>query len=294
MSCVVKAAVQLALAAALLFQSSGLVGASPGDGTGAGSGTGGSENGVLTATVSYSSGSGSSDGGDGCVWAMADDAYSLPAGQGQGSFPFTDAASGVTYHLWTKSCPGQLVAYVQLPDAEPRDLLPLLLERLRSTELPAPLPVFELLDPEFGWAYVKTPLDFRVGGDAWRTVSVTASFGPVWATVTAVPSSLTFDPGDPAGPGPVSCGGDGPTAAYVAEFPGDCSYTYVNASSTSPFDGYHFVTSLAIEWSISWTSSTGAGGPLAGFATSSTAQLAVAEVKGLVVCTGARPGQGGC
>jgi hypothetical protein len=262
-------------------------------GSGGDSGSGGSSGGVLTATVSYST-SGGSGGGDGCSWVLADQVIAIGNGLGEAEWPQTDPQTGVVYHLWTKTCPGGPTVYVQLPAAEPRDLLPELLEQLKSKALPKPTPVFELLDAEFGWAYVKTPLDFRAGGDSWRTVTVSASVGPVWATVTAVPNRLTFDPGDPAGPGPMSCDGDGPIAAYVAAVPGACSYTYTNASSTSPFDGYHFVTSLTIDWSISWTSSTGAGGPLDGFPTVSSAQLAVAEVKGLVVCTGARPEQGGC
>jgi hypothetical protein len=261
-----------------------------GDGTGTGSG--GSANGVLTASVSYSS-SGGSSAGDGCVWLLADLSPTISE-LGSTTWPWTDPATGLVYHLWTKACPGVPTVYVQLPASQPRDLLPRLLEQLKSQALPKPTPVFELLDAEFGWAYVKTPLDFRAGGDSWRSVSVTASAGPVWATVTAAPTRLTFDPGDPAGTGPMSCAGDGPTAAYVPAVPGVCSYTYVNASSTSPFDGYHFVTSLTIDWSIGWTSSTGESGPLAAYGTSSSAQLAVAEVKGLVVCTGARPEQGGC
>jgi hypothetical protein len=264
-----------------------------GPGGGGGQGSGGSDDGVLTATVTYSSGGYSGDG-DGCSWSLADQVIGVPNGLGYAEWPWTDSNTGITYHLWLKYCPGLSASYAQLAESEPRDLLPLLLELLKSAELPVPSPVFELLDPEFGWAYVKTPLDFRAGGNSWRTVSVTASIGPFWATVVAVPDRLTFDPGDPAGPGPVSCAGDGPTAAYVAEFPGECSYTYMNASSTSTFDGYHFVTSLTIDWSISWTSSTGDGGALAGYSTSSSAQLAVAEVQGLVVCTGARPEQGGC
>ena len=200
---------------------------------------------------------------------------------------------GLRYHLWWRDC-GGVGAYVVVAEATPQDLLPGILEQLRQRTLPKPMPVFELLDPEFGWAYVRTPLDFRAGGDSWRPVSVTASLGPVWATVTAEPQTLTFDPGDPAGPGPVACGGDAPVAPYVAETPGACSYTYVNASSTSPFDGYHFQTSMEIAWSISWTSSTGAGGALAPYTTSASALLAVAEVKGLVTCTGSRPEQGGC
>ena len=123
---------------------------------------------------------------------------------------------------------------------------------------------------------------------------MTASVGPVWATVTAVPVAMRFDPGDPAGPGAVQCGGADPVAAYVAEVPGACSYTYLNASSTSPYDGYHFLTTTSIDWAISWTSSTGAGGALDPYSTSASAPLAVAEVKGLVTCTGSRGEQGGC
>ena len=81
---------------------------------------------------------------------------------------------------------------------------------------------------------------------------------------------------------------------YVAATPGACSYTYVNASSTSPVDGYHFMTSMSIDWVVSWTSSSGAGGPLDGYSTSATAPLAVAEVQGVVTCTGSRSAEGGC
>jgi hypothetical protein len=63
-------------------------------------------------------------------------------------------------------------------------------------------------------------------------------------------------------------------------------------SSTSPFDGYHFQTSMEIASSISWTSLTGAGGALEPYTTSASALLAVAEVKGLVTCTGSRPAGG--
>ena len=260
-------------------------------GQGGSSGSGSSEDGLITARVKYAL-AGSRGGSDsGCAWTRVDGAMSVPS-TGTATWPRTDGA-GVTYHLWQQRCDGR-VTWFEFPEATPRDLLPELLERLRERELPAPVPVYEHLDPEFGWAYVRVPLDFRAGDDTWRPVSVTASIGPLWATVTAEPVALLFDPGDPAGPSAVACGGDGPVAPYVPEVPGVCSYTYVNASSTSPFDGFHFVTTLTTEWDISWTSSTGAGGPLEGFATSSTAQLAVAEVQGLVTCTGSRPEQGGC
>jgi len=199
---------------------------------------------------------------------------------------------GVVYHFWERSCPDG-ITYVAVPERRPQDLLPDLLSQLRKQALPNPVPVFELLDKDFGWAYVRVPLDFRAG-PGWRTVSVTASLGPVWATVTATPLRLTFDPGDPKGPGPVTCDGDGPLAPYVPAVPGACSYRYVNASSTSPFDHYHFQTRLTIDWSISWTSSSGAGGSLPPYSTSTDSLLAVAEIKALITCTGHAPEQGGC
>ena len=261
--------------------------AAPGEG---GQGSGGSNDGVIVAEVvreTHGSMSGGGNGAVACTWELRDDQWVGDVGPGQ---PIT--ADGLRYHLWWRVCQG-VGAYVVVPEATPQNLLPGILEELRERALPAPTPVFELLDKDFGWAYVRTPLDFRAG-DAWRPVSVTASLGPVWATATATPNRLTFDPGDAAGPGPVSCGGDGPVAPYVAEVPGVCSYTYLNASSTSPYDGYHFQTRLTIDWSISWTSSTGESGTLEPYSTSAAALLAVAEVKGLVTCTGPRPEQGGC
>lgn len=260
-------------------------------GSGGQQGSGGQIDGVIAARVAVSSG-GPSGGGDGCTWTLANGELSDGI-NGTATWPRTDLETGVVFNLWAKRCVDGTRLF-EFPETTPAELIPAALERLRERVLPRPVPVFELLDPEFGWAYVRTPLDFRAGGDSWRTVSVTAALGPVWATVTATPSMLTFDPGDPAGPGPVSCGGDGPIAVYVASEPGACSYSYQNASSTSLHDGYHFLTSLTIDWVVSWTSSVGGGGPLEPFQSSSTAELAVAEVRGIVVCTGSRPEQGGC
>jgi hypothetical protein len=260
-------------------------------GGGGGQGNAGQAGGVLTAYVSYGE-DGSSGGGDGCSWTRIDGDLTLE-NNGTGSWPRTDAATGLVYHLWQRRCDAKTDLF-EFPETDPVDILPLALERLRETAIPSPEPVLQMLDPEFGWAYVQTPLDFRTGDESWRTVSITARLGPVWATATAAPEALTFDSGDPHGAPPVSCGGDAPVAAYVAEAPGECSYTYVNASSTSPYDGYHFLASMTIDWVVSWTSSTGAGGTLPGYQSTGTAEVAVAEAQGLVVCTGSRPEQGGC
>lgn len=263
--------------------------AGPGDGSGVGSG--GRSDEVISAMVTYTT-DGGSGGADGCRWRMIDGVLAVE-NMGTVNWPRTDDA-GVVFHLWDRYCDGEFAGFWEFPEATPRDLLPELLSRLKERKLPTPEPMFEALDPQHGWAYVRVPLDFRAGGNSWRPVSVTASIGPLWATVTATPVRLSFDPGDPAGAGPVTCSGDGPVAPYVPSAPGTCSYTYTNASSTSPHDGYHFQTLLSIDWDISWTSSTGAGGPLAGYSTTDSALLAVAEVQGLVTCTGARPEEGGC
>ena len=240
---------------------------------------------MITAAVSYGQ-AGERTGSGGCSWSLVDGSYGAP-GVGVGTWPVT--LDGVVYHLWEKSCPDGFLFY-SIPEQSPQDLVPELLRQLRDRVLPKPAPVFELLDPEFGWAYVRTPL--TSGRVVRGPVSVTASIGPVWATVTALPMSLTFDPGDPAGTGPVSCGGDARSLRTLLRRR-VCSYTYGtprrrrrSTATTS--------TTLSIDWSISWTSSTGAGGALEPYSTSATSLLAVAEVKGLVTCTGPRPEQGGC
>lgn len=277
------------LMAAAVVGSVAPVAAAPG--SGAGVGTGGTVGDVITAGVTYQTGGNGGGSGSGCSWERVDGTFGT-AENGLTSFPIEK--NGVNHILWLSKCPDGSTRWYLVPETTPQDLLPGLLVQLRDRRLPRPVPAFQMLDPVHGWAYVTVPVDFRTDPSSWRTVSISASVGPVWATVTAVPAAMRFDPGDPAGAGEVECGGSDPLATYVAEVPGACSYTYSNASSTSPYDGYHFLTTTTIDWEISWTSSTGAGGSLDSYSTSATAPLAVAEVKGLVTCTGSRGEQGGC
>ena len=270
------------------LSSTSLAHAAVGDGADNGS-SGDSNNGTISAGASYSR-EGVRSGRSDCTWTLANSGVIV---DDVGSLTWPRVIGETTYNLYLRRCPSG-DTWVEVPEVAPADLLPGLLADLRSRALPRPTPVFEMLDPEFGWAYVRTPLDFRAGGESWREVSVTASAGPVWATVTAVPMALTFDPGDPAGAGSVTCTGTAPIDPYIAESPGECSYVFTNSSSTSPHDGYHFLTTLSIEWSITWVGAGGAAGTFEPYTTSTTTELAVAEVKGLVTCTGPREAQGGC
>ena len=96
---------------------------------------------------------------------------------------------------------------------------------------------------------------------SWHPRSVTVSAGPVWATVTAVPAGLSFQPG--AGMGMVNCAGPG-TAYNPADSASaqrtDCSYTYLQPSTGQPDDAYQ--ASVTVTWRVTWTGSGGAGGLL--------------------------------
>lgn len=108
---------------------------------------------------------------------------------------------------------------------------------------------------------VGLPEWFWVPASEWHIRSVTVTAGPVWATVTAAPVSLTVLPG--AGLSPITCGGRG--TAYNRRKPAaqqhtDCSYTYLRPSAGLPGNSYR--ASVTVTWRVTWTGSYGAGGVL--------------------------------
>ena len=98
---------------------------------------------------------------------------------------------------------------IWVPQITATDLLPALYDAMRA-QLESPQVQFKGLDPEFGWAYVTVPFGFRVGNTGPVSVTARVSFGPlfVWATMTARPDAITFDPGEPGGRS-VACSADG-------------------------------------------------------------------------------------
>jgi hypothetical protein len=129
---------------------------------------------------------------------------------------------------------------------------------------------------------VGLPEWFWVPAGEWYARSVTVTAGPVWATATAAPVSLTFQPG--AGLSPVTCAGPG--AAYnrhaaAAQQHTNCSYTYVRSSAGLPGSVYR--ASVTVTWRITWTGSDGAGGVLdAGLALPFGFPIGVAQGEALV------------
>ena len=118
---------------------------------------------------------------------------------------------------------------------------------------------------------------------SFRVLTARADAGGVWAQVTVTPTALSFTPGD--GAAAVSCPGPGvawqPGDGVWAASPAGCDYRYPDSSIHQP-DGQVTAT-YSIQWSVTWTSSTGASGTLPGLTTASNTTFAVAEVESVVI-----------
>lgn len=128
-------------------------------------------------------------------------------------------------------------------------------------ELVVPILVPGTAPPRGKDGLVGLPEWFWVPAASWHPVQKTVRAGPVWATVTATPTGLTFDPG--GGLSPVSC--EGPGAAYDKdESPDvqstDCDYTYLQSSANQP--GGVYQATLNVTWRVSWIGSGGGAGVL--------------------------------
>jgi|HubBroStandDraft_5_1064220.scaffolds.fasta_scaffold42898_2 hypothetical protein len=131
-------------------------------------------------------------------------------------------------------------------------------------------------------ALVGLPEWFWVPNGQWHPESVTVSAGPVWATATATPVSMSFQPG--GGFSPVSCKGPGPTynpAKAASQQHSACAFTYTQPSAGQPGNAYQ--ASIAITWNVSWTGSGGVGGEIdAGLIVQSAFTIQVAQGEALV------------
>jgi hypothetical protein len=144
------------------------------------------------------------------------------------------------------------------PQITPQQLLAQALGELKVPYLgPATAP------PRGSDGLVGLPEWFWVPAGEWHARSVTVTAGPVWATATAAPVGLSFDPG--AGLNAMVCKGPGTTYNRhrpAAQQHTSCSYTYQRPSAGLPGNAYQ--ASVTVTWRISWTGSGGAGGLLDG------------------------------
>ena len=115
--------------------------------------------------------------------------------------------------------------------------------------------------------------------DGWKPLTATAAVPGLTATVTAVPTSVTWTMGDG---GRVTCAGPGtpydPNTPYEQQST-TCSYTYHSSSAGQPGDEY--VGSVAISYGASWTATDGTGGNLGALAATATFAARVGEIQGI-------------
>lgn len=199
----------------------------------------------------------------------------------------TKVIDGVVHDVYVGMCAADglsVAAAFWIPRLTATDLLPGARDEATS-QIPAPAVEFMNLDPTHGWAYATVPQDFRITNLEPVSASASVSAGPVWAwvTVTATPTRVVFDPGEPRGR-PVECSPDAAQAPFVVDSPGACSYSYKDSSAMAT-NRRSFDTSATVEWEISYRGSSGSGS-LDSFSASTTEALGVAEIQAVVTCMG--------
>jgi len=223
--------------------------------------------------------------GPGCEYRRVTDPWNSPL-----------IINGVEWHAYERilrypDCPPGLVAFPSLTGTELANHLAIMFD---ANRVPSPAVEYQPLDSQYGWAYVRVPLDIRVRAASIAPViassRVDGPAGEAWAEVTATPKLVQFIPGD--NDTAINCSVSAVLAPYDPQTPGDCTYTYLHESSTAP-NGVSFPASVSVVWAVAYQSSDG-NGTFADITTTTTTQLEVAAVKALVTCTGQLPQQGGC
>jgi hypothetical protein len=121
------------------------------------------------------------------------------------------------------------------------------------------------------WLWVANP------GDAYGTVSATASVPGITVTVTARARQVRWDMGDgqqvvcatPGTPWQVGMSGDDPSP--------DCGHRYTRESGAAP--GGRFRVRATVTWDVSWTGTGGLGGDIDPLQMAATRPLRVVELQ---------------
>ncbi|MCW2528612.1 MAG: histone methyltransferase [Pseudonocardiales bacterium] len=131
----------------------------------------------------------------------------------------------------------------------------------------------------YSFTYVNLWTYYWTDSAIWHPLIATASAAGLSATVTATPTSLSFDPGDGSvgqvcsGPGRpwTELDGDSPPSA------GACGYQYLKV--TGPGYDRPITSRQVIVWTITWTGTDDTGGALPALATSTSGQLNVMQIR---------------
>jgi len=133
--------------------------------------------------------------------------------------------------------------------------------------LPVQIPEPHTSPDERGFQLVGMSTWLYMNPGDWHPVDATAAIDGVSATVTATPTTMTWDMGD--GTDPVRC--KGPGNRYESGGAPQCSHVYIDSS--------HYAIRVTVKWEVTWTSNTGAAGRQADLALSTTVPLDVRQAQ---------------
>ncbi len=220
-----------------------------------------------------------------CQWRVAD----VPTGDSRwgtndptaGSLVVSTCNGPATYLFVPDSALVPAAGEAAPPPPPPPD--PAVLAQQARTELTLPLPTAHRSPPETnsdpaygGLPYTWVGLSTFFWVDEWQPMTRTVQLRGVSATVTATPTAVTVDPGD--GNAAVTCDGPGrPWMEADGNKPpsnGACGYTYRSVTPNGPL-----TATTSVQWSVSWTSNTGATGTFPTSTTSSSSSFLVEQIQ---------------
>ena len=155
--------------------------------------------------------------------------------------------------------------------------------------LPLPAPAVNHSPDRIGGipeTVVGIPTWWWVSPASFRVLRQTTAAGGVSATVTAIPVSTIWSPGEPGLP-PLVCAGAGtpydPSVPATAQST-NCATTYTRSSAGQPQTGpdpndRFFTASATTTWRVTWVGSDGTAGVLPALTRTTTFPIAVAELQ---------------
>jgi hypothetical protein len=136
-------------------------------------------------------------------------------------------------------------------------------------------PTIEMAPPDGSPQLVGVASWLCLAPGEWRTLTASASAGPVTTTATATPTKVVWDMGNGAS---VTC--DGPGPPYDRADPNattDCSYTWPGAGS--------FTVTATVYWNVTWTTTGAPGGGNLGLQAGPPAQVQVTVTESQAINT---------
>lgn len=222
------------------------------------------------ASESGSSGTPNSDPAYECTSTVADSSIQQFLGPG-----------GTTPGEWViYTCPNTTIAgdlpleWVPVGQAQaPVD--PAALAEQAVSKLGLASPTIEMSPPAGSPQLVGVATWMWIDPSAWRTLTASASAGPVTSTATAMPSKVVWNMGDGD---TVTCNGPGtPFSPSDPNASTDCSYTWPQAGS--------YTVTATMYWSVIWTATGAPGGGNLGVQAGPPAEVQVVATESQAINT---------